>query len=259
MSLDGIRTRDEAKRALLKCGSDIDTYIAHFRASKSPGPRDLESLRTASRVLRKTGESRVFWSTDFVLLSNLARKVHDTSAHNPYLTSVTGEILDVVEYLEESTPRIYRATRRAAARQMRPVRSAERLTNASVRVLPADCRERYRAELRGELYDIAARGASRRAQVIYAARLIEHAWELRAELKGSRGRWSVKVGVTMGAGGGGSLLFLAGWPGVVDVAIVTCSGLSWLAFVVTSAERTERVLSLIASIFHRGSKDDRDR
>jgi hypothetical protein len=64
-----------------------------------------------------------------------------------------------------------------------PWTSAVRLTLVSVRVLPAADRTRYAEEWQAELYELAFTGASRWAQLVYALRILNEAWVLRAELK----------------------------------------------------------------------------
>jgi hypothetical protein len=70
-----------------------------------------------------------------------------------------------------------------AANAAVPVAVAVRLANGAVRVLPAGCRCRYDAEFGSELYELAAAGASRWEQMMYAVRLLDRAWVLRAELR----------------------------------------------------------------------------
>jgi hypothetical protein len=64
-----------------------------------------------------------------------------------------------------------------------PLTSAVRLTRISARILPAGERARYDEEWQAELYELAFTGASRWAQLIYALRVLNEAWVLRAELK----------------------------------------------------------------------------
>ncbi|GID31072.1 hypothetical protein [Paractinoplanes brasiliensis] len=64
----------------------------------------------------------------------------------------------------------------------RTSQSARCLAGLATRVLPSAYRPRYDEEYRSELYDLAAAGASWRAQLMYAIRLIDSAWVLRAEL-----------------------------------------------------------------------------
>jgi hypothetical protein len=65
----------------------------------------------------------------------------------------------------------------------RPVLVAGKLANAAVRVLPAGHRSRYHAEYQSELHELAATGTARWRQVVYALRLLDRAWVLRAELR----------------------------------------------------------------------------
>lgn len=64
-----------------------------------------------------------------------------------------------------------------------PAALAVRVTHGAVRVLPLGSRSRYDDEFASELYEIAAGGADWRAQVMYAVRLVDRAWRLRAELR----------------------------------------------------------------------------
>ncbi|GGN35331.1 hypothetical protein FHR83_006159 [Actinoplanes campanulatus] len=75
------------------------------------------------------------------------------------------------------------AGQEAASGPVRPARMAARLTRGAARVLPAGARSRYADEFASELYELAAAGASRAAQVIYGLRLFDRAWVLRAELR----------------------------------------------------------------------------
>jgi hypothetical protein len=64
-----------------------------------------------------------------------------------------------------------------------PLSGAVRLARVSVRVLPTEHQARYDEEWRAELHDLAAEGASWFGQLLYALRLLDRAWVLRAELK----------------------------------------------------------------------------
>jgi hypothetical protein len=61
--------------------------------------------------------------------------------------------------------------------------TAVRLARSAVRILPVGCRDRYDGEFASELHEIAAEGASRWAQLSYGLRLLDRAWQLRAELR----------------------------------------------------------------------------
>jgi hypothetical protein len=67
--------------------------------------------------------------------------------------------------------------------QITPAREAGRIVYTAARVLPVGDRARYHAEYRSELYELAAAGVSRWGQVMYAVRLVDRAWVLRAELR----------------------------------------------------------------------------
>jgi hypothetical protein len=69
------------------------------------------------------------------------------------------------------------------SRNVAPATGAVRLIRGAVRVLPAEHRDRYRDEFDSELYELAAAGAARAAQLAYALRLLDRAWILRAELR----------------------------------------------------------------------------
>lgn len=77
------------------------------------------------------------------------------------------------------------------ATETRPARGAGRIAQTAVRVLPALDRARYSDEFRSELYELAAAGTSWWGQLLYAIRLLDRVWVLRAELQASvltRGR-----------------------------------------------------------------------
>jgi hypothetical protein len=63
------------------------------------------------------------------------------------------------------------------------MRWARRLAGVAVHVLPVEHQARYCEEFACELYDLAQAGTSRRRQLIYALRLVDRAWILRAELR----------------------------------------------------------------------------
>lgn len=64
-----------------------------------------------------------------------------------------------------------------------PSRSASQLVNGAARLLPAADRGRYQEELHAELLELAAGGATRRAQLAYAGRLAARIWSLRRALR----------------------------------------------------------------------------
>ena len=68
------------------------------------------------------------------------------------------------------------------ADSIRPMPAAQKLVDRATQILPAQHRIRYRDEYRSELYELAASKASRLAQFMYAVRLLDRAWILRAEL-----------------------------------------------------------------------------
>lgn len=70
-----------------------------------------------------------------------------------------------------------------ARSEPKPVRSALKMLTTAIRILPAGDRWRYDEELRGELYVLAAAGATRLVQLRYAVRQVDRAFELRAELR----------------------------------------------------------------------------
>ncbi|WP_433306438.1 hypothetical protein ACQP2F_20795 [Actinoplanes sp. CA-030573] len=61
--------------------------------------------------------------------------------------------------------------------------SAIRLLTVVLVFVPRPHRDRYREEFTGELLDLAETGAGRARQLMYAARLIGHAWSLRRQLR----------------------------------------------------------------------------
>jgi hypothetical protein len=70
-----------------------------------------------------------------------------------------------------------------ATELIHPVPAARRFADVVVQLLPADSRARYEEEFRSELYGLAASGCSRRAQMMYTARLLSRVWEMRGELR----------------------------------------------------------------------------
>jgi hypothetical protein len=70
--------------------------------------------------------------------------------------------------------------------QTKPAPVATRIAQAAAWVLAAKDRERYRDEYASELHELATTGTSRWDQLLYALRLFDRAWVLRAELRSSR-------------------------------------------------------------------------
>lgn len=64
-----------------------------------------------------------------------------------------------------------------------PARSALRVLDRALRVLPRTARGRYREELEAELIELAVAGASRLAQLAYTLRLGGRMWSLRRALR----------------------------------------------------------------------------
>jgi hypothetical protein len=67
--------------------------------------------------------------------------------------------------------------------QITVVPVAGRIAHVAARILPPADRARYCDEYRSELYELAAAGAWRWGQLMYAVRLLDRAWVLRAELR----------------------------------------------------------------------------
>jgi uncharacterized membrane protein len=62
------------------------------------------------------------------------------------------------------------------------------LLAAAGRLLPPADRARYAGEFQSEVWELAHAGVSRRVQLVYAARQLMRAWNLRAELRAPRRR-----------------------------------------------------------------------
>lgn len=102
-------------------------------------------------------------------------------SHIANLVRCAEEIRQLAEQM--AVDRQPRAAAVTPAGRATPWTSAVRLTLVSVRVLPAADQARYAEEWQAELYELAFSGASRWAQLIYALRILNEAWVLRAELK----------------------------------------------------------------------------
>ena len=88
------------------------------------------------------------------------------------------ELVRALEALAQATTSSERETAPVAL-----VRIAGGLAAAAARVLPPGHRGRYREEYRSELYELAAADTPRWRQIVYALRLLDRAWVLRAELR----------------------------------------------------------------------------
>jgi hypothetical protein len=66
-----------------------------------------------------------------------------------------------------------------------PMHAADGIAYIAIRMLPASDRARYCDEYRSELYELAAARASWWSQLLYALRLLDRTWVLRAELRSS--------------------------------------------------------------------------
>ncbi|MBE1485617.1 hypothetical protein [Plantactinospora soyae] len=65
----------------------------------------------------------------------------------------------------------------------RPNRAAVQILAGLTRILPETNRPRYAEEFRSELWELARSGATCTQQLMYAIRLFDRAWQLRAELR----------------------------------------------------------------------------
>jgi hypothetical protein len=88
---------------------------------------------------------------------------------------------ELVNVLERLMPAATQESGKAPA--ARPARAAQGLAQAAARVLPAAHRCRYREEFHCELHELAAAKTPRWRQLLYAVRLLDRAWVLRAELR----------------------------------------------------------------------------
>jgi hypothetical protein len=101
------------------------------------------------------------------------------------LDSTVTEVVSALEALSRVAPA---PTKAHGETQVKTVRLAGRLVQFATRALPPQHRARYRDEYRSELFELAAAGTSGRGQLIYALRLLDRAWVLRAELRESVAR-----------------------------------------------------------------------
>jgi hypothetical protein len=141
--------------------------------------RVLDNAAFRHRVLDDVLVDRMFKNLDSIFVA-LAEESIDES-HLLHLARCADELRQLAEQIATErgpVPAVARTDGRVT-----PLTSAVRLTRISARILPAGERARYDEEWQAELYELAFAGASRWAQLIYALRVLNEAWVLRAELK----------------------------------------------------------------------------
>lgn len=127
--------------------------------------------------------------------------------------------------------------------------TAEFLAGISVSILPSCHRQRYAAELRGELHDVAESG-SRLAQIAYGARVITRSFALRRALRERSLQISVKLKLAVGyVIGLGAAVSTNSDVGLLVLAGVTFVGLCFFAmWTVSDSDRTNRVIQVLDAI-----------
>jgi hypothetical protein len=141
--------------------------------------RVLDNAAFRRRILDDVLVDRLFKNLDSIFVA-LAEESVDES-HLLQLARCAEEIRQLAEQIatdRDPVPVVGPADGRVV-----PLTSAVRLTHISARVLPAGDRARYEEEWQAELYELALAGASRWAQLVYALRVLNEVWVLRAELK----------------------------------------------------------------------------
>jgi hypothetical protein len=139
---------------------DLDRAVALDRA--------LDRVRALDRTLDRTLDRDL--DRDRARICALVRDL------DPDFGSTVGGLYDVCR-------RLVWTLGAGAPHRTVPAALAARLAHSAVRVLPAGSRSRYDDEFGSELSELAAAGASWQAQVLYAVRLVDRAWVLRAELR----------------------------------------------------------------------------
>lgn len=167
---------------LLRFGGDPDLYSLLAR-SYGDAEMLLENLHTFRESVATAASDAVEERHSYVDLAvrdteMLAQSIELAASALMKVRYPLGGLRPETDVVNESSELNAGSTKR----QNRPPRAARHLARVATRVLPSAHRHRYEEEYQSELYELAAAGASWRAQLMYAIRLVDRAWVLRAEL-----------------------------------------------------------------------------
>jgi hypothetical protein len=141
--------------------------------------RVLDNAAYHQRELDDLLVDRLFRNLESIFEALVGESVDEFHIGN--LVRCAEEIRQMAEHMAvDHQPRAATVT---AAGRAAPWTGAVRLTLVSVRVLPVTDQARYAEEWQADLYELAFTGASWWAQLVYALRILNDAWVLRAELK----------------------------------------------------------------------------
>ncbi|WP_239168517.1 hypothetical protein [Paractinoplanes deccanensis] len=176
---------DRAELSQILRGRQIQRFLLTVIALQSCTLQAIDCIRVLDNAAYCEKElddllvDRLFKNLESIFEALAGESIDESHIAN--LARCAEEISQLVEQL--AVDRHPRAAAVTAAGQATPWTSAVRLTLVSVRVLPAAAQPRYAEEWQAELYELALSGASRWTQLIYALRILNEAWVLRAELK----------------------------------------------------------------------------
>lgn len=167
------RAHDRAVNFTFRFGGpfDLTDVLASACASAENLISDLE------HVLDSATKTAVGLADLYVHQLDLAAKDTDVLVHSIGLA--TTALMNLRYPLGDPTQEAVESTSGHA----RPAKVVRSLARTATRVLPVADRPRYGDEYQSELYELVVAGASWWAQLIYAVRLIDQAWVLRAELR----------------------------------------------------------------------------
>lgn len=181
----GLSTARQLERELAVCNKNLAANI----------PTDVPNLAAALVcVTAVTDIVHRTYATCSVLASDLAVVLETTLARRR-----AAKILDALYSVLTAAGRLGIELDRQQLKQLasapptarkgiQPIQTATHIVQAASRVLPMKDRLRYRDEFQSELYELATARTSRWGQLMYAIRLLDRAWVLRAELRESVAR-----------------------------------------------------------------------
>ncbi|GAB1641759.1 hypothetical protein [Krasilnikovia sp. MM14-A1259] len=158
-------------------GRATEAQLANLKATNQ---HILQISECVSNLARALDAARTI---DLLRAVGVARDLHDLLALTT-LSAVTEELVDVLGrawslgdtgVTTQGAPALLTA--------QAPTQTALRALRAAIRIVPSCYRSRFDEEFRSELFDLATAGATRIAQVRYALRQVNRAFELRAELR----------------------------------------------------------------------------
>lgn len=158
--------------------------LARARALAHDLAHDLDRLRALGRArdfARALGCDRALARTlSRALAHDLDRDCARAFAHDPDLDRLRQALYRINAFIDQGEQ--LDASAKAKAEPAPVARSAERLVDVVMRLLPAQHRSRYTEEFKAELYDLAQAKATATVQVVYALQQLSRVWRLREAL-----------------------------------------------------------------------------